>query len=307
MLDIRRLRLLLELERRGTITAAARAVNYTPSAVSQQLTALEREAGVALLERDGRRVRLTPAARVLTRRTDQIISDLEAAEMELAAGRVEPRGSVIAGAFPTAAERLLIPALAAVVKRYAAIEPAIRQVLPEEGIELLRSGELDVLVAKAYDHVPAPRSGGLERHHLLSEELLVALPVDHPLAGRPLALAELEEEKWIAGEPATVFGEVVRQACLVAGYEPQIVHRAEEVAVQLALVSGGAGVALVPRLGCSPPVAGVSLSPITRPRLERHVFALVRRGAERRPEIRTVLEALIDQAARASEELSLGS
>ena len=298
MLDVRRLRLLVEVERRGTIAAAAQALDYTPSAVSQQLIALERETGVALLERDGRRVRPTPAARSLAARAERIIADLEQAEQELASGRAEPGGPLVVGSFPTAAEVLLIPALARLRSAHPAIEPAVRQLLPEEGIALLRSGELDVLVAKSYDHVPEPRGGGLDRRELLTEELHVALPAGD--GRRELKLRELAGEDWIAGAPGSVYGEVVEQACRAAGFTPRIVHRAEEVAIQLALVAAGAGVALVPSLACRTPIPGVTLARSARPRLRRGIYTLVRRGADQRAEIRALHEAL---AAR-SEEIS---
>jgi DNA-binding transcriptional LysR family regulator len=296
MLDIRRLRLLLEVQRRGTIAAAAHAFGYTPSAVSQQLAALEREAGVSLLERDGRRVRPTPTARALLERTERILADLEVAEHELASARTEPAGAITAGAFPTGAETLLIPACAQLRKRHPKITTEIRQILPEPGIEQLRNGQLDLLIAKRYDHVPAPAAGGLVAHDLLTEELVIAVPAEHPAAGRPLKLSELAEDDWIAGEPSTVFGEVVQRACGAAGFEPRIAHRAEDLAIQQALVKAGFGVALMPSLTGMKPAAGVVLTPITEPDTSRHIYALTRSGAEQRPEIAALLRSLATQA-----------
>src|SRR5918992_5209314 len=111
MLDLRRLRLLSELSRRGTIAEVARVVGYTPSAVSQSLAQLEREVGVALLERDGRRVRLTPAAAGLVARADRVLAELDAAAAELAAEHGTVTGTVVIGAFPSAAARLAVPAV----------------------------------------------------------------------------------------------------------------------------------------------------------------------------------------------------
>ncbi|MFL5911564.1 MAG: LysR family transcriptional regulator [Gaiellaceae bacterium] len=284
--------MLVEVQRRGTIAAAARALSYTPSAVSQQLIALERETGVTLLERDGRRVRPTSAAQALAARAERIISELEVAEYELAAERREARGPLLIGSFPTAAEVLLIPALAELRAEHPGIAPAVRQLLPEEGIALLRSGELDVLLAKTYDSVAEPRAGGLERRDLFTEELVVALPEGHPAAGTGVDLGDLEDADWIAGAPETVYGEVVEQACRAAGFRPRIVHRAEEVGVQLALVAGDAGVALVPSLAHHVAVPRVVFAELVRPRLCRHVYALTRRGAQQRPEISALLEVL---------------
>src|SRR5689334_9160471 len=144
MLDVKRLRLLTELSRRGTIAAVARVVGYTPSAVSQSLAQLEREAGVALLERDGRRVRLTPAAHALVARADRILRELDAAEAELAAEHEAVRGTVAIGAFPSAGALLVVPALHGLHERHPELTCTVREHEPEDGIPLLRTGEIDI-------------------------------------------------------------------------------------------------------------------------------------------------------------------
>src|SRR5690242_17762391 len=154
MLDVKRLRLLTELSRRGTIAAVAGTVGYTPSAVSQSLALLEREAGIALLERDGRRVRLTPAALALVTRADRVLEELDAAEAELAAEHATVRGTVVIGTFPSAATALAIPAVRRLAERHPDVECSIREHEPEDGIPLLRAGELDVLVSESYDEIP---------------------------------------------------------------------------------------------------------------------------------------------------------
>ena len=176
MLDLRRLRLLSELARRGTIAEVARVVGYTPSAISQSLLQLEREAGVPLLERDGRRVRLTPAARGLVARTDRVLAELDAAEAELAADHGTVRGTVVIGAFPSAAAGLVAPAVADLCERHPELSCPVVEHEPEDGIPVLRSGELDVLVSESYEGVAAVPTGGLESHALLTEPLLLVLP-----------------------------------------------------------------------------------------------------------------------------------
>ena len=161
MLDVNRLRLLAELSRRGTIAAVARTVGYTPSAVSQSLAKLEREAGVALLEREGRRVRLTPAARALVERADRVLAELDAAEHDLAALHESVHGSVVIGAFPSAAAFVVVPALQKLAARYPELEATVREHEPEDGIPLLRAGELDLLISESYDDVPPAPAGGL--------------------------------------------------------------------------------------------------------------------------------------------------
>src|SRR5262245_61184089 len=178
MLDLRRLRLLSELSGRGTIAEVASVVGYTPSAVSQSLAQLERETGVALLERDGRRVRLTPAAHGLVAATDRVLAELDAAEAELAAEHETVRGEIVIGAFPSAAAGLVVPALAELHERHPDLTCVVREHEPEDGIPLLRSGALDVLVSESYDEVAGAPVGGLESHPLLSEPLLLVTAGD---------------------------------------------------------------------------------------------------------------------------------
>src|SRR5215212_4686787 len=176
MLDLRRLRLLSELARRGTIAEVAKVVGYSPSAVSQSLAQLEREAGVPLLERDGRRVRLTPAAIALVARTDRVLAELDAAEADLATEHAAVRGEITIGTFPSAGAALVTPAIVELSRRHPELSCAIREHEPEDGISLLRSGELDLLVSESYDNVAGAPIGGLDAHLLVTEPLLLVLP-----------------------------------------------------------------------------------------------------------------------------------
>jgi len=290
MLDLRRLRLLSELSRRGTIAEVARVVGYTPSAVSQSLAQLEREVGVALLERDGRRVRLTPAARGLVARTDRVLAELDAASAELAAEHGAVRGSVVIGAFPSAAAWLVVPAVRALRERHADLECTIREHEPEDGIQLLRSGALDVLVSERYDDVAPAPIGGLDEHRLLSEPLLLMAPADRDLAD-PVDLRTFADAPWIGGLAGTQYATAVEHACRAAGFAPRIVHRADEATVHHALVAAGLGIALLPALACTG-AEGVRYATATPAPPRRHVDALVRRGSDRRPAVAAALAAL---------------
>src|SRR5262245_3664642 len=208
MLDLRRLRLLSELSRRGTIAEVATAVGYSPSAVSQSLAQLEREAGVALLERDGRRVRLTPAAHGLVAATDRVIAELDAAEAELAAEHETVRGEIVIGAFPSAAAGLVVPAVAELAARHPDPACVIREHEPEDGLPLVRSGALDLLVSESYCDVAGAPVGGLEAHRLLSEPLLRATA-----AGDVGELASHRDGAWIAGLAGTQFAAALETAC----------------------------------------------------------------------------------------------
>jgi DNA-binding transcriptional LysR family regulator len=285
MLDVKRLRLLAELSRRGTIAAVARTVGYTPSAVSQSLAQLEREAGVALLERDGRRVRLTPAAAQLVERADRVLAELDAAEQELAAQHERVHGSVLIGAFPSAAVSIVVPALKDLAVRYPELEAIVREHDPEDGIPLLRAGELDLLISESYDDIPPAPSGGLEAHPLMIEPMLLVLPPEST-ATSP---RDLPDASWIGGLPGTQFATMIERVGRAAGFTPRIVHRADDQTLHLALVEAGLGVGLLPALAC-PPGRNLRYVPLEQPR--RHLAALARRGAARRPAVAAALEAM---------------
>jgi DNA-binding transcriptional LysR family regulator len=290
VLDVRRLKLLSELSRRGTIAEVARVVGYTPSAVSQSLALLEREVGVALLERDGRRVRLTPAATGLVARADRVLAELDAAAAELAAEQGTVRGSIVIGAFPSAAGGLAVPAVRDLRARHAELDCRVREHEPEDGIPLLRSGALDVLISERYDDVTPAPVGGLEEHLLLSEPLLLVLPADHP-ADDPVDLRTLAGAPWIGGLAGTQYAVAMEHACRAAGFAPQFVHTADEASVHQALAAAGLGIGLLPALACTS-TDGVRYARAEPAPPRRHVSALVRRGAERRPAVAAALDAL---------------
>ena len=290
MLDVRRLRLLSELSRRGTIAEVARVVGYTPSAVSQSLMQLEREVGVALLERDGRRVRLTSAAHGLVGRADRVLEELDAAEADLAAESGSVRGEVTIGAFPSAAAELVIPALATLAGRHPDLICIVREHEPEDGIPLLRAGELDLLVSESYEGVESAPAGGLEPHPLVTERLLLMLPEDHGASGR-VALHSLRDASWIGGLPGTQFAAAVERACGRAGFTPRVTHRADEALVLQALVAARLGVGLLPALARTDP-PGVRYATAVPAPPRRKVTALVRRAAARRPALAVTLAAL---------------
>ena len=295
MLDVRRLRLLSELSRQGTIAEVAKAVGYSASAVSQSLALLEREAGMPLLERDGRRVRLTPAAHRLVARTDRVLAELDAAEAELAADHGVVRGEVVIGAFPTAAAFLAVPAVRAVCARHAELSCTIREHEPEDGLALLRFGELDILISESYDDVAAAPAGGLEHHTLVTEPLLLVLPFAHP-APDPVDLRTLADAPWIAGIAGTQFLAALELTGRRSGFAPRIVHRADDASLHRALAAAGLGVGLLPALAC-PPEPGVRYVRATPEPPRRHVVALLRRGASSRPALAATLAALRDAAA----------
>ncbi len=295
MLDVRRLRLLSELSRLGTIAEVARVVGYTPSAVSQSLSLLEREVEVPLLERDGRGVRLTPAARALVARTERVREELDAAEAELAAEQGTVRGNIVVGAFPSAAAGLVVPALAALGREHRELACTIREHEPEDGIPLLRTGDLDLLVSESYDDVEGAPAGGLESHILMSEPILLVLPAGHP-APAPARLEDFRDAAWIAGPAGTQFAAMLEHVCRAAGFAPRIVHRADDALLHSRLAAAGLGVGMLPALACEPS-AGVRHVGVEGLATRRRVSALLRRGSNRRPVLAAALAALRSRAA----------
>ena len=303
MLDVRKLRVLREVDARGTIAAAADAMRYTPSAVSQQLAALQAEAGVTLIERVGRSVQLTDAGKRLVRHADEILTQLEEAEAELAAGD-GVRGTVRVSAFQTAALALLPPAIAELGESHPDLRVKYTEAEAEESLPLLAGGELDLVIAEEYDYLPRPRTARLRHEELGRDPILVALPEAHPLArrGRPIPLAELATEPWATGRSDTLFADLVLRACRGAGFEPDLLHRANDLQILLELVAAGHAVALAPGLGNPDGVPGVTALPTEEP-LGRTIFTSVRRSTARQPAVEALLDALRAGAARLDDRL----
>src|ERR1700744_4496390 len=203
MIDVRRLRLLLELSHRGTITAVADALGYTPSAVSQQLAALEREAGVPLLERAGRRVALTSAGAVLVRYAESVLAVLEEASAALAASRASLTGLLRIGAFPTAAHTLLLPALVALGRDHPGLELMVTELDPLAVPGALHAGTLDVALTFAYDYVPAEPDLARATEPLL-EELVYLATATARGAPAETTIQDWSDAPWIAGSPDTL-------------------------------------------------------------------------------------------------------
>jgi DNA-binding transcriptional LysR family regulator len=299
MLDVRRLRLLRELHARGTIAAVADALSYTPSAVSQQLSLLERQAGVQLLERVGRRVRITDAGLRLVEHTEAILTRLEQAEADLdqAAGAV--RGTVRVASFQTAAQALVAPALTALAEHHPEVRCELQEMDPENSLPLLRLGELDLVVAEEYEHTPRRRDPGLERRRLCRDPVLLALHRDHPAArnGKPVRLADLAGERWAGGERGTLFADFLLKVCRERGdFEPDVRHHVDDIRILTQLAALGMAVTFIPSLGRHMAQSNVALRPVAGPPLDRLVFTAVRQGSAARPSVGAVLRAVRDAA-----------
>jgi DNA-binding transcriptional LysR family regulator len=293
MLNAARLRLLVELEDRGSLTAVADALGYTPSAISQQLAKLEVETGRRLLEPIGRGVLLSDAGRTLATHAREVLERLEAAEAALEpAGEIS--GAVRVAAFQTAAQALVVPALAALARENPRLACELHDQEAEAALPLLRSGEVDLVVAEEYAHALRPRDPLLARDELGPDELLVALPAGHHAAraGGPVPLGDLADEDWATPWAGTPYASMVAGACRAAGFEPRVRHRVTDLGTLLDLARSGLAVALVPALGRPREDAALALRPVAGGGIRRQLFAAVRRAARARPALGALIEAL---------------
>ena len=304
MLDVRRLRVLHAVSAYGSVTAAAAALGYSAPAVSQQLAALEREVGMRLTERAGRGVELTPAAHILVGHTDALLARLDAAEADLAALRDQIAGRVTLAAFPSAAAGLVPAAWAALAGSAPQVRLDLTEMEPEESLPAVLRGETDVAVAHEYDLLPRPLDPLFERRELLDDPVVLAIPADYPADG-PVPLAELAGQPFLAPRQATSCAEMIQRACARAGFVPRVVARASDFQVLLSLVAAGAGVTLVPGLAARWLPPRVRLVPPADP-VTRRVFTVSRRGGDRKPAVRVVLDAVSDAATPEPESRRAG-
>ncbi|MEJ3742594.1 LysR family transcriptional regulator [Actinomycetes bacterium KLBMP 9797] len=290
-LDVRRLRVLHEVALRGGITSAAAALHVTPSAVSQQLAQLSREAGCDLVERSGRGVILTPAGKVLASHAKGILGAVEQATAGLAALRHDVTGVVRVGAFPSAAGALVAPAAARAMAKHPDLDVRVTEAEDQQSRLDLRSGMLDVVILQEYDHVPTPPPPDLDRHEIIADPMHLITPVAwHRNSGR---LSDLRDLPWIASAEHTSCLRSTLHACRLAGFEPDIRHRAVDFALTLDLVAAGLGAALVPSLALLHVPAAVHVEPLIEPVTERRIFAVTRpRGAG---PLRPAIDALLTE------------
>jgi DNA-binding transcriptional LysR family regulator len=295
MLDPRRLEVLREFAAQGTVARAAEALAFTPSAVSQQLAQLQREAGVELFRRVGRRLELTDAGRMLVARGDELLAHVEGIESELAAFSGRLRGSVRVAAFQTAARAVVLPALDRLADDHPELRVEFRELEAEASLPLVAGGGLEVAVAEEYDHAPRPRLPRLHREYLPDDDMLLALPRGHAAlgAGGPVPLASLREESWATARAGTAYADMCERICrALGGFEPDIRHRANDMGLLLDLVARGC-VAIVPALGRPESDARVGVRNIADDTVSRAIFVAIRTSDRARPSTAAVVQALM--------------
>lgn len=299
MIDVRKLEILRELDRCGTIAATAAAVHLTPSAVSQQLAALSKEAGTPMLEPDGRRVRLTEAAQLLLQHAHQIFTHLEHAESDLAAFRRGDAGTVRVGTFSSAVKALAVPLVSDLSTR-TRIRVELREVQPEDALDALLGRRVDICMNLATTELlPGSDDKRVHSEHLLDDVMDVALPFDHPLADRAeIELADLADEDWIMANPGVPCWQLSRDACERAGFSPRARHYADEFVGVVGLVAAGHGVSLLPRLAQPEAVhEPIVLRPVAGVSPVRRISVQTRAGTADQPHIAPALESLRRVAA----------
>ena len=298
MLDIRRLRVLHAVSTYGSVTAAAAALGYSAPAVSQQLAALEREVGMRLTERAGRGIELTPAAAILVGHTDALLARLDAAESDLAALRDQVAGRVALAAFASAGATIVPAAWAALARSAPQVQIDLTEMEPDESLPAVLRGQADIAVAHEYDLLPRPLDLLFERRELARDPVLLAVPASSPLAGDGhgrVPLAALAGQPFLAPRVNTSCAEMIQRACARAGFVPRVAARATDFAVLLSLVAAGAGLTLVPELATHHLPEGVRLLRPAEP-VTRQIFTVSRRGGDRKPAVRVVLDALAEAA-----------
>ena len=297
MLDLRRLRLLRELARRGTIAAVAQALSYSPSAVSQQLAALEKEAGVRLLEPVGRRVRLTPQADLLVARTHVLLEEMERAEAELAQSLSETVGTLRAAAFQTAVLALVPHALSQLEARHPALRVEVTELEPELALPALIAGEFDLVLGEEYPGFPLPRPRETERHDLLTDELRLITPA----RWSERSLPSLASRPFVLEPVGTTARQWATAACRQAGFEPDVRYTSTDLQIHLRLVESGLAAALLPDLSGASDRQDVTVHRLFgRPR--RQIFTTVRSGAARHPKIQAFTTAIQARGPRPGPE-----
>ena len=296
MLNLGRLRVLTEVVNRGSFSAAADALSYTQSAVSQAVGRLEAETGAELLIRDRRGVRATAAGATLVEHAEAIFAQVQAAEDELAAVLGVRGGRLRVASFPSAGATLMPHAVAYFRKRHPGVALSLAEGEPEEIAPRLRAGEFDLALLFEFEGVKEPGATGLSLARLLDDPMHVALPAEHRLAHAPtLTLADLAGEDWVQTSAQSPCARHVVRSCLGAGFEPNVTFESDDYETVQGLVAAGVGVALIPRLALTRLHTGIvvrSLAPHSP--MRSVVAATARTGVV--PAAKTMLQILLEIA-----------
>src|SRR5689334_19348468 len=292
MLDLGRMKALHAVAVHGTVGAAAEVLGYTPSAVSQQITKLERETRTTLLERRGRGVRLTDAALLLADTAGQVLKLVEEAEVALEEQRGAAIGRLCIGSFATAARGLLPEVLARLIEQHPALDVRLSEIDPPQAIEAVARGELDMAIVHDWQNTPLPLPESLSRAFIFSDVAEVLIPAANPLSRKEfLEPADLAGQRWMSQSEGSICFDWLVRTFRGAGIEPELAYKINEYDTQFALLAKGIGVALIPRLGRGEVPGNVRVVPL-RPTPTRRLYAVWRTQASRRPAITAALDVI---------------
>ncbi|GAA1576234.1 LysR family transcriptional regulator [Leucobacter aridicollis] len=289
MLDLRRLVILRELKHRGTMSAAARELAYTHSAISQQLAQLERDVGVKLLERTGRNVRLTPAGDELVRNTEAILSAIEKAEADLATTHQRPQGVVRLAAFTTISRAIIPDALLRLAERYPELQVQVTRADPEFGITMLTSRQVDAVLTDAYPGVGQAAPAGVTVTTLGTDPVRAYLPPGVRSEG-PAGMGSVP---WVLEPPTSAATQWALRVCRERGFDPYVAHTTSDLLFHLRMVEHGLAAAFLPDMVIRE--SGLKLTPSAWLSVgqERTINLLVREGSEAHPAHVAVREAVM--------------
>lgn len=284
MYDLHRLRLLRELKHRGTLAAVGEALGYSASAISHQLSILEREVGVPMLEPVGRRVRLTDAAELLVAHTERVLLELDQAEAAIAASRADVSGQVRIATFQSAAHTLIPAALDRLAEDHPRVDVTFRHVHAEHGLPALLARDVDLVLYEQYPGRPVAPIANVRTEHLVDDPMLIATPGSRPT----IALTDLADARWAMEPPGTRSREWAVATCRTAGFEPNVAFESTDVLLHAQLVARGQAVAFVPKL-VSASAVGCALQPSGG---ARTIHLALRTGSEANPVIAAARRAL---------------
>jgi DNA-binding transcriptional LysR family regulator len=307
MLDLKRLRVLAEVARRESFSAAAEALYLSQSAVSQQVATLEKEVGMSLLDRTRGGPKLNDAGQVLVSHAEAAMARLEEAEHELKAIAGLEGGELRIASFPSAAATLLTEALAEFGSRHPGVRLNVTEAEPEESTPNLRAAGVDIAIVFDYPMLPAQaEERDIDRALLLTESMYVALPKAHPLAKRDtVRLVDLADEAWLCGVCPSSCGDVVKQACRNAGFEPAIGFESDEYQVQQAYVAAGLGFTLLPDLALPTLRSDLVVRPTKPEAPKRRVWAATRAEGARSAATDAMVDILREAGQRFADRSAL--
>lgn len=304
LLDVGRLRLLHEVDRRGTIAAAARSLGLTPSAVSQQLSVLEREVGLPLLDRSSRGVVLTGAGRALCERAAQVLDVLASARADLDRLGDDVAGTVRVATVASAALEFVSAAASALGRQHPGITLQVSTSEPARSLELLLAGDVDLAVIDEYAYQPIALPDSVSVVALRVEELVAVLPSARSNSSghgaeveAPVRLIDLQNRDWVMPPDDAACGFAVRSACRAAGFEPRVRWETDDMLLLTSAVAAGHGVAVLPALAVDASVDDVRVASLVDPAMTRTLSLVARSVTLRRPVVATVYEAMEAAAA----------